>query len=157
MERKRCFFMGHRDAPAEIASLIGETVEEHITCLGVTEFLVGDYGSFDRMAARAVLHAKEKHGSVSLVRLLPYHPGEKKVILPEGFDGSLYPAGQERVPRRLAIVRANRYALEHSACLIAYAWQPGSNARKLLEYAGILADKGMLEVINLAEMDRQNK
>ena len=157
MKRKCCFFMGHRDAPAEIAPLIKETVEEHIIHLGVTEFLVGDHGSFDRMAARAVMEVKEMHGGVSLEMLLPYHPGEKKVILPKGFDGSMYPEGQERVPRRLAIVRANRYALEHSSYLITYAWQPGSNARKLLEYADKLAEKGTLAVVNLAEGDGNSR
>ena len=29
--------------------------------------------------------------------------------MPEGFDGSFYPEGMEKVPRRVAIVRANRY------------------------------------------------
>ena len=61
---------------------------------------------------------------------------EKKVELPDGFDGSLYPEGQETVPKRLAIVRANQYAVKHSGYLIAYAWQPGSNARKVVEGAG---------------------
>lgn len=102
---------------------------------GVTEFLVGQYGAFDRMAAKAVIQVKEKYPDVTLTLLLAYHPSEKKVELPEGFDGSLYPEGQETVPKRLAIVRANQYAVMHSGYLIAYAWQPGSNARKVVEYA----------------------
>lgn len=40
----------------------------------------------------------------------------------------------ERVPRRLAILKANRYMVEHSDCIIAYIRRPG-NARNLLEYA----------------------
>ena len=79
---------------------------------------------------------QEKYPEVVLTLLLAYHPGEKKVELPEGFDGSLYPEGQETVPKRLAIVRANQYAVKHSGYLIAYAWQPGSNARKVVEGAG---------------------
>ena len=41
----------------------------------------------------------------------------------------------EKVPYRAAIVRANRYVIDHVGYLIAYAWQPGSNARALVEYA----------------------
>ena len=39
-----------------------------------------------------------------------------------GFDGTYYPPDMERVPRRVAIVRANRYMVNHVNYLIAYAW-----------------------------------
>jgi len=38
-------------------------------------------------------------------------------------------------PRQVAIVRANRYAVDHSDHLIAYVWHAGSNACNILEYA----------------------
>ncbi len=38
------------------------------------------------------------------------------------------------VPKRAAIIRANRYMVEHSDYLIAYAWHLG-NAQDLVEYA----------------------
>ena len=136
MKQKRCFFIGHRDAPADLYPFILSAVEEHIVQHGVTEFLVGQYGAFDRMAAKAVIQVKEKYPDVTLTLLLAYHPSEKKLELPDGFDGSLYPEGQETVPKRLAIVRANQYAVKHSGYLIAYAWHPGSNARKVVEGAG---------------------
>ena len=41
----------------------------------------------------------------------------------------------ESVPRKAAIVRANRYVVDHVDYLIAYAWHPASNARELVEYA----------------------
>ena len=52
-----CFFIGHRDTPADVYSQIVAEVERPILC-GVTEFVVGHYGAFDRMAARAVREAK---------------------------------------------------------------------------------------------------
>ena len=110
-------------------------IEQHIVDYGVSEFLVGKYGSFDRLAAQCVIEAKQKHPEITLTLLLPYHPSERKIDLPQGFDGSCYPPGQESVPRQVAIVRANRYAVEHSDHLIAYAWHAGSNARNILEYA----------------------
>ena len=41
----------------------------------------------------------------------------------------------EKVPRKLAIVRANRYMVDHVDYLIAYAGHPASNARDLMAYA----------------------
>ena len=55
---KSCFFIGHREASEEIFSALTEAVEHHIVHCGVTEFIVGNYGGFDRMAARAVISAK---------------------------------------------------------------------------------------------------
>ena len=55
---KSCFFIGHREASEEIFPELAEAVERHIVDYGVTEFIVGNYGGFDRMAARAVISAK---------------------------------------------------------------------------------------------------
>lgn len=131
---KTCFFIGHRDAPDTIYPALLAEVERHITELGVGEFIVGQYGRFDRLAARAVKEAKARHPEVELTLLLPFHPAKKPVQKPEGFDGLFYPPGMEKVPYRAAIVAANRYVIDHVDYLIAYAWQPGSNARALVEY-----------------------
>ena len=55
MYGKICFFAGHSDAPESVYPALAEAVERHITGYGVAEFRVGNYGGFDRMAARAVL------------------------------------------------------------------------------------------------------
>ena len=41
--------------------------------------------------------------------------------------------GMETVPKWVAIVRANRYMLEHSSYLIAYVSHPSSGSREVLE------------------------
>lgn len=130
-----CFFIGHRDAPSTIFPILLETVERHVTEYGIREFFVGRYGQFDSMAANAVIAAKRNHPQITLVLLLPYHPTERSVPLPEGFDDSLYPAGMETVPRKAAIVRANRYMVARCSHLIAYAWHPASYAVNPVEYA----------------------
>ena len=135
MAIKTCFFIGHREATEEIYPLPAKEVERHGAELGVEESVVGQYGAFDRMAARTVLAAKKKYPWIKLTVLLAYYPTERKLTAPAGYDGTFYPPGLERVPRRYAIVRANRYMLDHSDFLIAYAWHPGSCARDLLEYA----------------------
>lgn len=81
---KSCFFIGHRDTPAEIYQDLLLGVEKHIWEYDASEFIVGHYGAFDSMAVRAVTEAKKKYPGISLVMLLPYHPGEVPVELPEG-------------------------------------------------------------------------
>ena len=126
-------------------------VERHITQYGVTEFVVGHYGAFDRLAAHAVREAKKLHPEITLTLLLPYHPHDRPIPTPEGFDRTLYPEGMETVPKRLAIVRANRWMLCHSDYLIASVWHTASNSRELLEYAKGREKQGLLRITNLAE------
>ena len=133
MKSKSCFFIGHREAPESIYPELVQTVEQLIG-QGVTDFYVGHYGNFDRLTARAVIAAKKQHSEVRLTMLLPYHPAERKVILPSGFDGSLYPPGMEKVPRRFVISRANRWMVEHCTHLVAYVTHPASNAGKVVEW-----------------------
>ena len=135
MDTKSCFFIGHREASEEICSVLYAAVEQHIVEYGVTEFIVGHYGGFDCLAASAVKEAKRFYPEVKLALLLPYHPAERPNPTPDGFDGTFYPPGMESVPRKIAIVRANRYVVDHVDYLIAYTWHPASNAQELVEYA----------------------
>lgn len=135
MSGKTCFFIGHREAPDSLLPILSAEVERHITEYGVTDFVVGRYGQFDSLAVRSVKAAKKRHPEVTLTLLLPYHPYDRPVPKTSGYDGTFYPPGMESVPKRAAIVRANRYMVDHSNFLIAYAWHPASNARDLVEYA----------------------
>lgn len=123
-----------------------EAIEQHIVEYSVMEFIVGNYGGFDHMAAKAVIAAKERHPEITLSLLIPYHPAERPMKPPQGFDNTFYPPGMEKVPRRLAIVRANHYMVNHVDYLIAYAWHPASNARDLLEYAKKREQRSLLSV-----------
>ena len=143
---KSCFFIGHREASAEILPALRDAVEQHILEYGVTEFIVGHYGGFDHMAAKAVIDAKAQHPEITLTMLIPYHPAERPVELPYGFDNTFYPPGMEKVPRRLAIVCANRYTVDHVDYLLDYAWHPGSNARNLVEYARKREERHLIQI-----------
>ena len=147
---KSCFFIGHKEASSEVFPALLEAVEQHIVEYGVTEFIVGKYGGFDHMAAQAVIAAKKQHPGIALSMLIPYHPAERPLEPPQGFDNTFYPPGMEKVPRRLAIVRANRYMVDHVDYLIAYAWHPASNARDLVEYAKKREDRNLISVTLLS-------
>lgn len=157
MSRKSCFLIGHREASEKIHPALYAAIEEHITRYGVTEFMVGRYGSFDSLAAKAVKIAKQSHPEVELTLLLPYHPAERPIPVPDGFDSTYYPPGMENVPRKVAIVRANRYIVDHTDFLIAYAWRPASNARDFLEYARKREGKGFIRVTALPTMIFEKK
>ena len=58
---KTCFFIGHRETDERILPTLIQEVEQHITEYGVTEFVVGHYGGFDRLAAHAVKEAKQRY------------------------------------------------------------------------------------------------
>lgn len=135
MDTKSCFFIGRREAPEKIYLALYAAVEQHIVEYDVTEFIVGRYGEFDRLAASVVKATKRFYPDVKLTLLLSYHPVEQPLPKLDGFDSTFYLPGMERVPRKVAIVRANRYIVDHADYLIAYAWHPASNAREIVEYA----------------------
>ena len=149
MEYRRCFFIGHREASEEILPALTQAIEQHISEYGVTDFIVGSYGGFDRLVAAVLAKTKERHPHITLTLLLPYHPAERQIELPKNFDRSFYPTGMERVPRKFAILRANRFMVDHADYLIAYAWHPASNAQNLLEYALKREKKGLIHVTRI--------
>lgn len=131
---RSCFFIGHRHAEERIYEKLLTAIDTHISAYGVTDFLVGHYGDFDRMAARAVAEARRTHPGISLTMLLPYYPEDRAISVTPIFDGTFYPPGMEFCPKRYAIVRANQYAIEHNDYLIAYVTGVGKS-RDFLNYA----------------------
>lgn len=146
---KICFLFGHRDTPDSIQPAIEAAVESLFTVHNVRHYIVGSYGNFDRMAAIALGKIKAKHPELYLELLTPYHPSERPVTLPPGFDAALYPAGLESAPRRLAIVRANGAALRMACAAICYVQYPG-NTQKLLQTAEKRREKENFLIYNLA-------
>jgi hypothetical protein len=136
--------MGHRDAPEALLEPLAAAIEHHIRDLGVVEFVVGQRGAFDRLAAQAVRQAKNAHPQVILTLLLAYYPPAEAT--PEGFDTVYYPPELEQMPKRFAIAKSNRLMVDHSDYLIVYAWQPGSNAKKLADYAARRQARGLIQM-----------
>ena len=132
---KSCFFIGHREADERLLPILITTIERLIIEEQVLFFYVGGYGGFDHIAAAAVKQLRLQHPEITLMMVLPYHPGERPVETPFGFDGTYYPEGLESAPRRYAIVKANEIMAKQSDWLIAYVRHGASNSRKILQYA----------------------
>lgn len=145
---KTCFFIGHRDAPESIYDRLLQAVERHISEYDVTDFVVGRYGNFDYLAARAVIEAKQHHSDVSLTLLMPYYRADANP-LPDGFDGSLFPDCLETVPKRAVILRANQHMIRHCDYLITYNKNRVGNTRKLVAEA---RKNGLIYIVNIAEV-----
>lgn len=148
---KSCFFIGHREADERLLPRLTTLVELLIEEEQVTYFYVGGYGGFDRVAAAAVKEAKKKFSGITLMFVLPYHPADRPVETTEGFDGTYYPEGLEKIPKRYAISRVNKIMINTSDWLIAYVCHGASNSRTLLEYAKRREKEGRIRIENLAE------
>lgn len=148
---KSCFFIGHREAEERLLPRLELAIERLIVEENVRYFYVGGYGGFDRVAAAAVKHAKQKYPDITLMLVLPYHPADRPIDTPNGFDGTYYPEGLENTPRRYAIVRTNRIMVDTCDWLVCYVRHGASNSRNLLEYAQRRAQKIFIQITNIWE------
>ena len=154
---KSCFFIGHREADEQLLPRLELTIERLITEENVRYFYVGRYGGFDRIAAAAVKHAKQKYPDITLMLVLPYHPADRPIDTPNGFDGTYYPDGLENTPRRYAIVRTNQIMVDTCDWLVCYVRHGASNSRNLLEYAKRREAKELIQIINICESEVVNE
>lgn len=146
-----CFFIGHREADERLLPRLELVIERLITEEQVRFFYVGGYGGFDGIAATAVKKAKKKYPDITLMLVLPYHPAERPIEKPLGYDGTYYPDGLEKTPRPVAIVKANQLMVDSSDWLVCHVRHGTSNFRNLLEYAQRRAKKGLIQITNIAE------
>lgn len=143
MNGKTCFFIGSRHSSSDIREQLVEAIEKHIVEYDVKTFTVGRYGNFDSMVQGALRETKKRHSEIEIYLLLPYALTQKTET-PQGFDGTLYPDGLEKVPFRLAIVQANWYMVQNSDYLIAHLGI--GNSRNIVEYAQKREKRGLIKV-----------
>lgn len=148
-----CFFIGHRETDLALLPEIKAVAERLIRQQQVSDFYVGMYGNFDRLSGEAVIQLKRDYPGVHLFLVIPYHPADRPIEAPPGYDGTFYPEGMEAVSRRYAIVKANRMMIGTCDWLVAYVTHTISNAHNLLEYAMRQQKKGLIQVINLDDRE----
>jgi hypothetical protein len=68
---KSCFFIGHREADERLLPVLQSVIQQLIEEEGVTEFYVGGYGGFDRIAGAAVKQLKAEYPHISLRIMIP--------------------------------------------------------------------------------------
>lgn len=125
-------FCGHREVqePEKVRKWLYETVSGLIR-EGADVFYLGGYGGFDRMALSVVNQAKEAHPGLKVILVLPYL--DRSMDL-DAYDGSVYPP-LEKVPRRFAISRRNRWMVDQADVVVAYVIHEWGGAAMTLRYA----------------------
>ena len=146
---KSCYFIGHREANESLLPRLELEIDWLITEENVRYFYVGGYGGFDQIAATAVKKVKKRHPDITLMLVLPYHPAERPIEKPPGYDGTYYPEGLEKTPRPFAIVKANQIMVDTCDWLVCYVRHGASNSRNLLEYAKRRASKSHIKIKNI--------
>lgn len=69
--KKSCFFIGHREADERLFPLLSGTIERLITEEKLSNFYVGGYSGFDRIASTAVKAAKKTHPEITVMKIIP--------------------------------------------------------------------------------------
>lgn len=149
--KRRCCFAGHSKLynTDEIYAELIKHIERLIVEENVSEFMVGNYGNFDSLSAKAVRHFKHKYPEISLVLVIPYLTktiNEYKEMYYKNFDTILMADIPENIPQKLRILKCNEYMVNNSDFLICCIEHSGG-AYKTLEFA---EKKINIEIINIA-------
>ena len=75
---------------------------------GGTTFYLGGYGEFDSLAAAVLREQKKMYPQIELI-----------LVLPLGYDGTIYPP-LESSPPRFAISKRNQWMVDASDVVVAY-------------------------------------
>lgn len=135
MKMKIVTFCGHRDniITKEVEIWLINIVEQLIQS-GATVFYLGGYGAFDTRAAWIVHQAKQKCPQVESVLVTPYLNFRPDPLCHELYDSLLYPP-LESVPRRLAILRRNKWMAEQCDILVAFLERRTGGAYQTFQWA----------------------
>ena len=139
---KTVVFIGHNECYGMSESEL-ENVIENCIKNGVTQFLSGGQGGFDRICAGTVFKLKEKYPHIKNVLVIPYITFN--VFNKELFDEIIYPEGFEKYHYKAAIPQRNKYMINNADTAICYIRHSWGNASKTYE----LAKKRNLQIINV--------
>lgn len=150
---KICCFAGHSKLynSDEIYHNLVNLIEKLITEENVSEFWVGNYGSFDWLSAKAVRSLKEKYPAIKLNLVIPYLTSdinENRELYYRNYDHILMADLPERTPKRFQILKCNEYMVNNSDFIICYVQYSWGGAAKTMEYA---QKKKHIKIFNIAQ------
>ncbi len=125
-------FIGHNECYDISVEQLERTIIEYIE-KGVTVFLNGGQGGFDRMSAGVVHNLKKKYPNIKNVLVIPYL--SFKIFDKTLFDEIIYPQGFEKYYFKAAIIEKNKYMVDKSQFAICYINHSWGGAYKTYEYA----------------------
>jgi len=131
-----CYGVSRSDVEKAIVSLIGK---------GVTDFLSGGQGGFDRMCAGCVKKLKQEYPQIRNILVIPYLTFS--IFDKEYFDEIVYPDGFEKYHFKAAIPARNKYMVNNAAYAVCYVTHGWGGAAKTYEYA----KRRQLEIIDISQ------
>ena len=105
----------------------------HLINSGITTFISGGTGGFDRLCARMIYDLKKTFPHIRSYIIIPYL--DQKIFEPSYFDGSEFPECLEAVPYRFRISRRNRWMADNSAYAVCYVNRSFGGAAQTYRYA----------------------
>ena len=130
-----CYGVSRSDVEKAIISLIEK---------GVTDFLSGGQGGFDRMCAGCVKKLKQEYPQIRNILVIPYLTFS--IFDKDYFDEIVYPDDFEKYHFKAAIPARNKYMVDNSAFAICYVTHGWGGAAQTYQRA----IKKNLTIINLA-------
>ena len=138
--RRICCFAGHSELfeREKIYEKLISVIEELIVNEGVNEFLVGNYGAFDKLCASAVNELKKSHPDIKLYLTIPYlttEINENPEEYYKRFDGIQLANIPESTPKKLMIIKCNQFMIDSSSFLVSFVEHSWGGAYRTLQYA----------------------
>lgn len=128
-----CTFFGHRNIPKEVSLELRRILVDLIERKGVTEFLVGNQGSFDSMVKHELRSLKVTY-PIRYAIVLAYLANADSLPEEEA-DDTVFPEGIECVPKRFAIDFRNKWMVKKSDYVVTCVKHSFGGAAKFKEYA----------------------
>ena len=143
-----CTFFGHRECLERVRRALREVLKTLICEHGVTEFYVGNQGSFDLNVQFVLKELKENYPQINYWIVLAYMPNK-----PDNFSDytmTILPEGIENVNPRYAISWRNRWMLKRSENVVTYITHSWGGAAQFAEQA-VRQKKRVINIANETE------
>ncbi len=148
--KRICCFAGHRDIYniEALKEKLNELIIKLITEDSVEEFMVGNYGIFDRFVQKNLFLLKETYPHIKITLVIPYLTKSIKNEENKGYECILVADMPENTPRKYQILKCNEYMVKKSDFLVCFVKNTWGGASKTLEYA----KKKKLKIYNLSDL-----
>ena len=149
-ERRICCFAGHSKVANIdfVYSKLLQILENLIIKENVTNFQVGNYGTFDKLAEKALNKLKEKY-DIKIELVIPYlkkEINENKEEYYKNYDNIVMAEIPLSTPQKLKIIKCNEYMIKSCNYLICYIEHSWGGASKTLDFA---KKKKNIKIINI--------
>lgn len=143
---KYCTFLGHRNTPNYIESILQATLIRLIEQDKIHMFYAGNQGKFDGMVLRILKSLKQTYSQIEYYVVLAYMPTNRTQHSLIVYSDTIFPEGLELVPPRYAIIKRNKWMIEKSDYVVTFVRHTTGDAAKFK----VLAERKGKHVINLA-------